>query len=46
MLLRKSDDRLLAEMTYIRDMHLNAIRLEGKLEGEKFFDLADQMESL
>jgi exo-1,4-beta-D-glucosaminidase len=43
MLLRKSDDRLLAEMTYIRDMHLNAIRLEGKLEGEKFFDLADQM---
>jgi len=43
MLLRSSEDRLRAEMTYIRDMHLNAIRLEGKLEGEQFFDLADQM---
>jgi exo-1,4-beta-D-glucosaminidase len=43
MLLREPEDRLRAEMTYIRDMHLNAIRLEGKLEGEQFFDLADQM---
>ena len=43
MLLREPEDRIRAEMTYIRDMHLNAIRLEGKLEGEQFFDLADQM---
>lgn len=43
MLLRTSEDRLHAEMTYIRDMHLNAIRLEGKLEGEQFFNLADEM---
>ena len=43
MLLRTSEERLRAELTYVRDMHLNAIRLEGKLEGEEFFDLADQM---
>ena len=43
MLLRTSQQRLRQELTYVRDMHLNAIRLEGKLEGEPFFDLADQM---
>jgi len=43
MLLRTSEKRLRAELTYVRDMHLNAIRLEGKLEGNEFFDLADQM---
>jgi len=43
MLLRTSEERLRAELTYVRDMHLNAIRLEGKLEGDEFFDLADQM---
>jgi exo-1,4-beta-D-glucosaminidase len=43
MLLRTSRDRLRAELCYVRDMHLNAIRLEGKLEGDDFFDLADEM---
>ena len=43
MLMRTSEDRLRAELSYARDMHLNAIRLEGKLEGDEFFDLADRM---
>jgi len=43
MLLRTSDERLRAELNYVRDMHLNAIRLEGKLENDQFFDLADRM---
>jgi exo-1,4-beta-D-glucosaminidase len=43
MLLRSSEDRLRSELTYVKDMHLNAIRLEGKLESEQFFDLADKM---
>jgi len=43
MLLRSSQDRLLAELRYVRDMHLNAIRLEGKLESDEFFDLTDRM---
>ena len=43
MLLRTTDDRLLAELRYVQDMHLNAIRLEGKLEVDEFFDLADKM---
>lgn len=43
MLLRSSQDRLRAQLRYVQDMHLNAIRLEGKLESEEFFNLADQM---
>jgi exo-1,4-beta-D-glucosaminidase len=43
MLLRTSEDRLRAELRYVQDMHLNAIRLEGKLEGDEFFNLADKM---
>jgi exo-1,4-beta-D-glucosaminidase len=43
MLMRSSAERLRAEFGYVRDMHLNAIRLEGKLEGDEFFDLADEM---
>jgi exo-1,4-beta-D-glucosaminidase len=42
MLLRSVPERQDAEMRYVRDMHLNAIRLEGKLEDDRFFDLADQ----
>ena len=42
MLLRTSSERLRSEFRYVRDMHLNAIRLEGKLEGDEFFDLADE----
>lgn len=43
MLMRTSPERIRAEFRYILDMHLNAIRLEGKLESDTFFDLADQM---
>jgi exo-1,4-beta-D-glucosaminidase len=43
LLLRSSPKRLQAQFQYLRDMNLNAIRLEGKLETEDFFDLADKM---
>jgi exo-1,4-beta-D-glucosaminidase len=43
MLLRpKSTERLEAEMRYVREMGLNTIRLEGKLETDEFYDLADE----
>jgi exo-1,4-beta-D-glucosaminidase len=42
MLLRSSPDRQDAELDYVRDMHLNAVRLEGKLEDEHFLHLADE----
>ncbi|MBZ5580802.1 MAG: glycosyl hydrolase family 2, partial [Acidobacteriia bacterium] len=42
MLLRSSPERQEAELKYVRDMNLNAVRLEGKLEDDHFFDLADQ----
>jgi len=44
MLLRpKSAERLEAEFRYVREMGLNTIRLEGKLETDEFYDLADRM---
>ncbi len=43
MLLRSSPERKEQELKYVRDMHLNAVRLEGKLEDDHFFDLADEM---
>ncbi|HUL73707.1 MAG TPA: glycoside hydrolase family 2 protein [Vicinamibacterales bacterium] len=42
MLLRPMPARQEAELRYVRDMGLNTIRLEGKLEDEHFFDLADE----
>jgi exo-1,4-beta-D-glucosaminidase len=42
MLLRQSRRRLEAEFRYIRHLNLNAVRLEGKLETDEFFDLADR----
>ncbi len=42
MMLRESSQRLHDEFNYVRDMGLNTIRLEGKLETQEFFDLADQ----
>jgi exo-1,4-beta-D-glucosaminidase len=42
MMLRRSSDRLEAELRYVRGMNLNTVRLEGKLESEEFFDLADR----
>ena len=43
LLLRSSREQLETHFQYMRDMNLNAIRLEGKLENDEFFDLADKM---
>lgn len=43
MLLRSSPERQLAELRYVLDMHLNTVRMEGKLEDDRFFDLADSL---
>ena len=42
MMLRENSQRLQDEFRYVRDMGLNTIRLEGKLETQEFFDLADK----
>src|SRR5882724_1029726 len=42
MFLRDMPDRLKTEFQYVKDMNLNAIRLEGQLQPDYFFDLADQ----
>ena len=42
MLLRTDEHRLRDQLHLVRDMHLNTIRLEGKLETEDFFHLADE----
>jgi len=43
LLLRSTLERQEAQLRYVRDLHLNAIRLEGKLEDEHFFELCDEM---
>ena len=42
MLLRSSPEKQEAELDYVRDMHLNAVRFEGKIEDEYFLQLADE----
>ena len=42
MMLREDPQRLRDEFRYVQDMGLNTIRLEGKLETEDFYDLADE----
>ena len=42
MLLREDPARLRDQFRLVRDMHLNTIRLEGKMETEDFFQLADE----
>ncbi len=42
MLLRTDDHRLRDQFRLVEDMNLNTIRLEGKLETEEFFHLADR----
>jgi exo-1,4-beta-D-glucosaminidase len=42
MLLRTDEHRLRDQIRMVRDMHLNTIRLEGKLETEDFFRLTDE----
>jgi exo-1,4-beta-D-glucosaminidase len=41
LMLREDSQRLHDEFRYVRDMGLNTVRLEGKLETQEFFDLAD-----
>ncbi len=44
MLLRPATtERLEAELRYVREMGLNTVRLEGKLESDEFYDLADRL---
>ena len=42
MLWRPDPARRAAEFRYVKEMGLNTIRLEGKLEDDDFFDLADR----
>jgi exo-1,4-beta-D-glucosaminidase len=42
MLLNGTPERQEAELKYVRDMNLNAVRFEGKLEDDHFLDIADQ----
>src|SRR6266850_1750460 len=42
MFLRFSPERLRTEFQYVKDMNLNTIRLEGQLQPDHFYDLADE----
>ncbi len=42
LMLRASREREAAELRYVKDMGLNTVRLEGKLEDDGFFDLTDR----
>jgi exo-1,4-beta-D-glucosaminidase len=42
-LLRWSSRRLDADLNYVRDMGLNTIRLEGRIDHEEFFQKADKL---
>ena len=42
MLLRSTPEQQEAHLKYVRDMNLNAVRFEGKLEDDHFLDLADR----
>jgi exo-1,4-beta-D-glucosaminidase len=42
MLLRYSPERFEQELAYVKDMGLNTVRMEGKLEWDDFFDITDR----
>jgi exo-1,4-beta-D-glucosaminidase len=42
MLLRRNENRLRQQILMVRDLNLNTIRLEGKMESEEFFRLTDR----
>ncbi len=42
LMLRQDREQLPQQIRMVKDMHLNAIRLEGKLEGDAFFRLTDE----
>ncbi len=39
MMLRENSQRLQDEFRYVKDMGLNTVRLEGKLETEEFYQI-------
>jgi exo-1,4-beta-D-glucosaminidase len=39
---RRSSERMEQEIQYVRDMHMNIIRSEGKLEDDTFYNLCDK----
>jgi len=43
LLLRWSSQRLDADLNYVRDMGLNTIRLEGRIDREELFEKADRL---
>ena len=43
MLLRWSPERAAAAIDYVRGMNLNTIRMEGRMERDEFFDMADRL---
>jgi exo-1,4-beta-D-glucosaminidase len=42
LMLRASPERQEAELQYVKNMNLNAIRMEGKIEDDHFLELADK----
>jgi len=38
-----SSERLDADLAYVRDMGMNTIRLEGRLDRDEFFEKTDQL---
>ncbi len=42
MMMRENPEKTEAEIRYAKDMHLNTIRLEGKLDTNDFFELCDK----
>ena len=43
MFLRWSSERLDQDLAYVRDMNMNTIRLEGRLDHDEFFEKADRL---
>lgn len=43
LLFRWSSAKLNADLAYVRDMHLNTIRLEGRLDRDEFFEKTDKL---
>jgi len=43
LLFRWSSQKLDADLAYVRDMNLNAIRLEGRLDRDEFFEKTDKL---
>ena len=43
MMLRSDPDRIKTELKYVADMNLNTVRLEGKHEVDRFYELCDEI---